>query len=180
MADLGTIVGASPLDADDTTYETSNNQPAAQETTHALGNTPANFGNMDTCLYQLIARLRDTPPASPDTYQIQWAIVNSAQDTVLAGASSTYGSRFMGPTTITGTTDQTLGSPTAFTYVNTSANKSTWDGALINLRYNTSAQDKGPDNNAIQADYFQITGTYTEASGPAKAVFGYHQHMITS
>ena len=167
MADLGTIVGASPLDADDTTYFTSNNQPAVQTTTVALGNTPSDFGNMDTgLLYQLIARLRDAPPGADfDTYTIEWCIVNAAQDTVLAGASTTYANRFEGPTTITADSDQTIGSPTAFTITNTTASKSDWDNALIELRFNTSAQDMSPDNNAIQADYFQITGTYTVASG---------------
>jgi hypothetical protein len=170
VADLGTIVGASPLNADDTTYFTSDNDPSDQTTTVALGNMPSDFFTMDADpSYSLVVRLRDTPPGSgPDTYQVEWCIVNAAQDTVLAGASATYGSRFEGPTTVTADSDQTIG-PTAFTYTNTTVTKSVWDGALIELRFNKSAQSMSPDANAIQADYFQITGTYTTGASATGA-----------
>jgi hypothetical protein len=165
MADLGTIVGASPLNADDTTYFTSGDDPSDETTTVALGNTPSDFGTMDTgALYQLIVKLRDAPPGSgADTYQIEWCIVNAAETVVLAGASATYGSRFESPVTINDETDQTIGSPTAFTYTDTTSDKTAWDGALIELRMNKSAQSMSPDANAIQVDYFQLTGTYTLA-----------------
>ena len=163
MADLGTITGASPLDADDTTYETSNDQPDLQEVTIALGDMPAGFAKMDSLSYQLIAKLRDAPPGSgPDTYRLEWCIVNAAQDTVLAGASFTYADRFESAN-VTSNSDQTFGSPTAFTVLQFTDpyDKSIWDSALINLRFHTTNQNMAPDNNAIQVDYFQITGTYT-------------------
>ena len=164
MVSLGTITGASPLNADDTTYLTSNDQPANQTATNALNNMPSDFATMNSLSYSIIARLRDAPPSGPDTYTLEWAIVNASQTQVLAGASATYATRFQGPTTITTNSDQTIGSPTAFSYVDQTANKTAWDGALIEFRFNTSSQNMGPDANAIQVDYFQITGDYDAAA----------------
>jgi hypothetical protein len=122
---------------------------------------PGDFTAMDAGLtYELIVRLRDAPPASPDTYNVEWCIVNSTESTVLAGASATYADRFEGPVTVTTNADQTIG-PSTFDYVDITASIAAWDNALIEFRFDTAVRVGSRDRNAIQADYFEITGTYT-------------------
>jgi hypothetical protein len=160
MADLGTITGDGALSADDTTYVTSRNQPNNQTVTNPMGNMPSDFTAMDAGLtYELIVRLRDAPPGSPDTYNVGWCIVNSTETAVLAGSSATYASRFEGSVTVATNADQTIG-PAAFTYVDTTASISAWDNALIEFRFDTAVRVGQRDRNAVQVDYFEITGTY--------------------
>ncbi len=83
--------------------------------------------------------------------------------TVLAAADS--GGTFVSVNAnVTNTADATAG-PTAFAYVNTTADKTTWDAAVVEIQQ-TYSQQMGPDNASIEVDWFQLTGTYDPAATP--------------
>jgi hypothetical protein len=157
MASLGTIHGVSPLDADDTTYFTFSDDLHLETTTVALDNMPSDFATMDAVVINLRAKRRDA--GGDDDFGVQFAVMNAANTVVLVGNNSDPGLRYAASTTITDENDQTVtySSPV---YVNTTATKADWDGAVIYIRQ-TWTQSKGKDKNAIQADEFWMTGTYT-------------------
>lgn len=159
MATLTPISAASPLDADDTTYHTFNND-TGESAAYALDNVDSDFLSMNTLSWSVVAAIRDTIPVSGgDDYTLGIRIVNGA--TILAAADA--GGTFTTVTTFTpgatGGAFSTFGSPTAFAYVNQTANRATWDGANVEISQ-THVQSKGGDGNAIQVDYVQFTGTY--------------------
>tara|TARA_R110000787_G_C13443394_1_gene446748 strand:- start:25313 stop:26932 length:1620 start_codon:yes stop_codon:yes gene_type:complete len=157
MASLGTLVPASPLDANDATRHAFTNDTDLETSAHALGNTPADFNTMDAnpswqVDYSVVGY-------ADDTYGLQIRIVNGA--TILAAADS--GGTFSDvDLAITSATD-VLSAVTAFAYTNTTANKATWDGASVEIRQLYS-KSKGNDGGHVEVDYVAITGTYTAAA----------------
>lgn len=163
MADLGTLNGASPINASDDTRH-SFTADLTETASFALDNTPADFATMDSLSWQVeYARAN---AGGDDQYDLAIRIVNGA--TILAAADS--GGTFQTvATNITNTTD-TTSSVTAFSYVNTTANKATWDGASIELQQ-VYTKTKGADVNNLTVDYVAITGAYT-AGVPAQDITG--------
>ena len=156
MTALGTLVPASPLDASDDSRLLFTDD-TDETLTRALGDTPVDFGNMDTSSWLVEYRQQGYVN---DTLDLDIRIMNGA--TVLAAADS--GGTFESVATgITSTTDVTS-SATGFAYENTAASKTTWDGASVELRQ-THAASKGSDGCHIEVDYVAITGTYTISSG---------------
>lgn len=156
MATLPTLNGASPLDADDGSYLTFS-QDATETRSSNLDNTPADFGTMDTGLtWEIVYSL--TNALTNDTYALAIRIVSGA--TILAAADS--GGTFTQVDPNVNSTLDSTGSDT-FAYVNTTADKATWDAATIELRQ-THTKNQGFDTTAIQVDYAAFDGTYTTAS----------------
>lgn len=181
MADLGTLVpnndnavgsynkqpGAGTLDiwtaidegiasADDSDYI----QPAAGGGTNVdykaeIQNTPSDFSVILTLNYNI--RYKQFNRVD-DTIGLQIRIMGADGTTVLAAADS--GGTFQSvDSNVTTTTFINKGS-TAFSYVNTGASKSTWDGMVLVIRQTYSAT-KGNDNGRINVSAVELTGTYT-------------------
>lgn len=153
MATLPTLVGASPVNADDGTYATFASNSASQTLSYALADTPTDFDTMTTLSWTVVYSL--TVARANDTFALGIRIMNGA--TVLAAANSGGGFVTIN-SNITNTTDATAG-PTAFAYVNTTATKADWDGASIELQSNVTKQ-AGWDAATIRVDYAAVTGTY--------------------
>lgn len=154
---LPTLRGASPLNAsDDNRLIFTNN---TSETLNSdFDDTPADFGNMDTLSWQVEYRQQGL---NDDTLALGIVIVDSAITVILAsGPGETFSTV---STAVTSTTDVTTG-PTAFAFVNTTATKTQWDGAVIRL-FQDFSQNMAADGCHIEVDEVLITGTYT-ASGP--------------
>lgn len=130
----------------------------AQDTTEtqsvALNDTDIEFLTMNTVDWTVEYSQNAT---GDDTLSLGIRIVNGA--TILAAADS--GGTFASvDADVTNTTDTTAG-PTGFAYVNTGANKTTWDGATIELQQ-THNQNMGPDGRNIQVDYVTFDIDYDE------------------
>jgi hypothetical protein len=122
-----------------------------------LANTPAGFGKIATCLFNVRYALSAAPPASSkDTYGLAVRLVNGA--TILAAADSGGTFQTIVSTTTMATTYANSGA-TAFTYVNTTASKTLWDGAVVELRQ-TYTQSGSKDVHAVRVSALEITGTY--------------------
>ena len=153
MATLTTLNAASPLDASDNTYLTFT-QDVTETLNRAVDNTDADFGTMDTLTYNVEYSVTTTP--TDDTYQLEVRIVSGA--TILAAADA-GGTPEVVASNITSTTDANSGA-VGFTYVNTAADKTTWDAATVELTQ-TYAKTKGADTSSIRVDHVIFDGTYT-------------------
>lgn len=156
MTALPTLNGASPLDASDDSRLSFTADANPETLSRALDNTPADFGTMDDLSWQVEYRQQNR---SDDTLQLGIRIMNGA--TVLA-ANDSGGTFSLVDANITNATD-TTSSVTAFSYVNTTANKTTWDGASIELEQAIS-KSKGADGLFVEVDYVAITGNYSAGS----------------
>lgn len=156
MATLTPIQGASPLDANDSSYATFTDD-LTQTLSYAVDDVDADLASMDSLSWQIDYSLRAA--RTDDTYALALRIMSGA--TVLAAADS--GGTFVTvSSSVTSTTD-TLSSVTAFAYVNTAASKTLWDAATVELRQ-TYAKTKGSDGTAIRVDFVEFTGVYTVAA----------------
>ena len=154
MAILGTLNGASPIDASDDNWLEFTND-LAETLNRALDNTPADFATMDDASWQVEYSLNAA--WVDDVYDLDVYIANGA--TMLAGASSTLADGQRVATNVQNTTD-IVSAVTGFTYVNTAADKAAWDGASIYL-VQSYAKTKGGDVRRIRVDHVAITGNYT-------------------
>jgi len=156
-ATLTALQGAANWEADDTSYVDFTNPQTGgspQTLSRALDDTDADFETMLTLSWKVTYFLSAT--GGDDTYQLLIRIVNGA--TILAAADS--GGTFQEVAAdVNSSTDVTTG-PTAFSYVNTTANKTTWDGASIELQQ-VHTKSGGWDNHYIRTDFTEMTGTYT-------------------
>jgi hypothetical protein len=127
-----------------------------------LQDVDSDFSTMDTLSmnfsYAALSNLVD------DLNYIDMWILTSDELTVLAGASSTLGSshqRFKENEASTSWAD--LGA-TAFTYVNTTATKTQWNGARLFVEI---WQDVVMSNDGARqyVSYVELTGTYTTTGG---------------
>ena len=154
MADLGTLVPASPLNANDATRHAFTNDIDLEVASYALADVPIDFGTMDAnpswqVDYSVVGY-------ADDSYGLQIRIVNGATILAAADAGGTFSDVDLA---ITSATD-TLSSVTAFAYTNTTANKATWNGASVEIRQ-LYLKTKGNDAGHVEVDYVAITGTYT-------------------
>lgn len=154
MATLGPIVPASPLNADDATYLVFTAAADGEVRSRAMGDTPSDFATMDT----LDAFVNWLHNGTDDTITVRLRIVNGA--TILAAADS--GGTFQQFDSKSASGDYTSATQ-AFTYVNTTADKATWDAATVEVQQGYS-QNMGPDNAQLQADYVELNGTYTTSA----------------
>lgn len=160
MATLPSTVAASPLNSSDDSRLIFTADTDGEVLSRALNDMPTDFQTMDTLSWQVEYSL--SAARSDDTYGLSIRIVNGA--TILAAADS-GGTFTTVASNITNTTD-TTSAVTAFAYVNTSANKATWDGASVELRQNYT-QSKGKDVVSVRVDYTVFTGTYSTAGATA-------------
>jgi len=151
---LTTLHAASPLDASDNTYLTFTAN-VTEILSRAMDNiADGDFVTMDTLSIDVEYSL--TGPGDDDVQQLLVRIMNGT--TVLAAADS--GGTFKElVANVTNTTDTNTGA-IAFDYVNTTASKTTWDGASVEIEQ-IYTKNKGNDNVAIRVDHVIISGTYT-------------------
>lgn len=154
MADLGTLYGASPLDADDGSYYTGPEDTSGVGNSYDFDNPPTDLTHMQTLALTIVASLRDAP--GNDTYTIN-ARIQTSGGTPLAAATSGGAYKTIG--TPTSQTDATFG-PITFDWVDDTATVSDWNSAVISFSFSYTKQ-AGPDGNAPRIDQAYLTGTYT-------------------
>ena len=154
-ADLTTLNAASPLNASDATRTAFTSSIVTETLTFALDNTDADFKTMNSLTYSVQYRMSGAP--TDDTFDLDIRIMNGA--TVLAAGSSDGTTWENVVTGATSTTDA-YNTVTAFTYVNTTANKTVWDGASVELRQ-TVSKTAGWDGVVIEANHAIFDGVYT-------------------
>jgi hypothetical protein len=152
MATLTPINAAFPLDDSDNVY-LSFTTDTTQVLSRALDNVDEHFLTMDslswTVEYSQEFRV-------DDTLDLRIRIVNGA--TILAAA--TAGGNFQTvAANVTNTADETAG-PTPFAYVNTTADKATWNGASVELEQVFTATMMA-DGCRIRVDWVEFTGEFT-------------------
>jgi hypothetical protein len=157
---LPTLHGASELASDDASRLTFTIN-ADETLTRALDDTPADFGTMDAGLTWTVQEA-DQSAAGDDTYTLNIRIMSGATVLAAADAGGTFQQVVSHPTTGRHTTDQNRG-PTAFGFVNTTADKATWDAANIELQQDY-AQNMAADGNRFLVDLVSIDGNYTVAA----------------
>jgi len=168
MPTLTTLRAASPLNASDDSRLIFT-QDVTEVLTRDLDNVDADFGTMDAGLTWTVEE-SENATGNDDSYTLQIRIRNAAGTVVLAGANLTNDdTSWQTVIAHTGanslhTTDTNRG-PTAFTSVNTTANKTTWDGALVELRQ-VYSRNMGKDGRSFRVDTIAINGNYTVASTP--------------
>jgi sugar lactone lactonase YvrE len=91
---------------------------------------------------------------SNDTLGIAVRIMNGATVLAAADAGGTFATV---NANVTSATDTSTG-PTAFAYVNTAANKATWEAGSVEIRQSYT-QNAGPDGTHIEVDWAQFTGS---------------------
>lgn len=151
-----TIVGTEPVlqviaSAADGSYVYSgeSNTTGTYSANFALGDTPSDFGNMDTLAvrlrYLISAAATNTCTLSVQVFQSDGttALTNSVQ--VVANVTNTAAAN-SGVITLTG--------------LNTAANKAVWDGALVRIDWGLT-KVKGGDSNQRRVTAAEITGTYS-------------------
>ena len=157
-----TIPGATDLaDDSDATYgEVSTNVQGNYGESFALGDTPADFATMLTALFSVRYAWSATPTSTTWNF-IDARIVSGA--TVLAAADSGGAmQRFVSSITATSPTTST---PASFSYVNTAADQTAWDAAIIQVElYRTKIKGGGTEGMRVHEVY--VTGTYT-ATAPS-------------
>ena len=126
------------------------------DTSFTVANTPADFQSMDSLSWQVryLALSR-----SDDTLGLQIRVMSGA--TVLAAADAAGAFQTVSAN-ITNSTMQNS-AVTAFAYVNTSASKTLWDAAEVELR-SLYAVSMGDDGARVRVDTLELTGTYTATS----------------
>lgn len=180
MASLGTItlgtftnisstaiIGVEPVleaiaSANDTTHVFDNtNSTHTGVAQFALGNMPADFATILTVSIQLryLAQAAQTNTWTSLTAQIVQSDGSTALTNEVTVASS------ITTTTATNSSVITLTGP------NTSADKATWDGALVLIRWNIT-RNKGGDTVQKRVTAAEVTGTYTPAGITLTTVSG--------
>jgi hypothetical protein len=155
-------------DNSDATFgEVTTNADGAYDQGWLLDDVDADFGTMDDLAvvlrYAWSATPTNTvweePAAGAGTDGLQVRIVNGA--TILAAADGGGGFETVveNPTA----TSPTNSGSTGFTFVNTTANKATWDGATVEIRIHRN-RNKGGGSEGQRVHEADFTGNYTIAS----------------
>lgn len=147
-ADGQIIRGASPGGSE--------NRGTDLDTSFTLTDMPSDFGTMADLSWQV--RYQADNATGDDTLTLGIRIVNGALILAAADSGGTFQTVRTGLNS-TWPTTQTNSPVTAFTYVNTTASRATWNGAEVELR-STHSQDMGPDDNTCIVDTLQFTGNY--------------------
>ena len=159
---------ASPDDADYVYDATNSTHTGVAQ--FALGNTPADLGNVDTVSIRLrYAWASGTQVNTWDTLTAR--IFKSDGTTALTNAA----------TLATGITTTTItnSSVVAFTGVDTAATKAEWDAAVVRISWGIS-KVKGGDTIRKNVYAAEVTGTYTEAAPTAIPVFAHHYKTMAA
>lgn len=165
MATLSATYGANPVDndADEHSFTADINENVG----YALDDMPGDFGTMDDTAFTVHAEARYSGTITDDVVRLKMLIENAAGTAILAGLVSGSPASGSAPeladssTNLTGTlTEFSFDLSGASGYVDTTANKTTWDGAVIRL-YQVSNKTKSPDGLAIHVSKAWITGNYT-------------------
>lgn len=172
MATLTPISAASPLDASDDSRHTFT-AGTTETASFALADIADSLFETMSSASWTVEYLQSG--RSDDTLSLSIRIVNGA--TILAAADS-GGTFATVNSNVTNTTDTTTG-PTAFAYVNTTADLATWNGASVELQQ-TYTQNMGPDDAAIGVDWFQLTGEYVVSAVPVEPDDADHLHVTDS
>lgn len=127
---------------------------------YVLDNVDSDLGNMDTLSIQLRYGLAKVADANLTWDTLDARIVNGA--TILAAADSggTFATIASSITT-TGWTNSSTYSFSTSGYLNTSANKSVWDGATVELRITKTRTKGGDAAQAMRVSALTVAGTYT-------------------
>lgn len=166
---IGNPGGSTALSDDsDTTFDGQNtNSSGTYQHGRELGNTPSDFGTMATCLIQCRTAWEGTPTNS--TWDdVAGRIMASNGSTVLAAADSGGTFQSMGNPPETTTYGLRPASPQAFSFVNTTADKTAWDGAIVQFQW-IRTRNKGGDSLGCRISEGYVTGTYNVASTPFSA-----------
>lgn len=165
MTVLSAIYGASPLNNSDSTLFTFTTDTTEVSTVTALDNTPGDFATMDDTGFTLHVRYALTGTRSDDVYELLAGITDSGGTTMLAGATTTTRKQISGSVDGTTIVQADVDLSGANGYVDTTANKATWDGALVSVGQ-THTKTKGNDGLAIVVYQVWITGNYTPGVSP--------------
>lgn len=122
----------------------------------ALGDTPSDFANMDTLSVQLRYGWSAYDGSLSTWPSLSARIMSGA--TVLAGADA--GGGFQSVATSITTTTPTNSGVVGFSYVNTTADKTTWDAAVVEIRIGRN-RNKGGSTAEQRIYAAQWTGTYS-------------------
>jgi len=144
-------------DASDATFDSqSTNTSGTYQYGRAMDNTPGDFGTMATLAITI--RYGWASAVTNSTWDtLDARVVGSDGTTILAAASA--GGTFQQIATPGTTATPTNSSATGFSYVNTTANKTAWDGAIVQIQW-TRTRSKGGDT--VGANVYQafLSGTY--------------------
>lgn len=140
--------------------------------TFDITNMPSDFQAM-TSLSVEIRHSRGTVEggsagAGDDTKEVYAYITDSTAAVQLAGGSSTLAQGQLVNTSTQGYVPET--DTQAFTYVNTTATKTQWDGALLNLEGDHAASG-GDDLHRIWVDYIRLVSVVYSAAVPPPTIY---------
>jgi hypothetical protein len=157
-----TLIGAGTQDTANAHYV--NNATATVDQGYALADMPADFGTMSAASIQLRYG-RSANSTLLLWNNLQARIMSGA--TVLAAADS--GGGFANVASNITVTTPTNSGVVSFAYVNTAANKATWDAAVLEMRI-VQTRDMGGATNELRVFAGQVTGTYAEGVNVPDAV----------
>ena len=155
-------------DDSDTTYDGQNtNSSGTYEYGRELGNMPTDFAHMDT-ITSTYRRAWESAPSNSTWDSTSMRIMRSDGTTPLAGNSvSPYW--ILVEATVNATTPANSG-PAGGWWVDTSADKSVWDSAIIQYRV-TRTRSKGGDSLGQRIYEISINGTYTQSATTVSGSF---------
>jgi hypothetical protein len=131
-----------------------------------LGNVDSDFDSMDTL--EIVLRYAWSASVSNSLWDTLEARIMAADGTTVLAAANSGGTLQVLVTNITNTTILNTSS-IAFTYVNTSATKAQWDGAVVEIRI-TRTRSKGGDSAEQRVYEVDFTGTYTPSGPPPQTI----------
>jgi hypothetical protein len=159
-----TLIGASGQDTDFGFVNTNTTGTYTQG--YELGDMPSDFDNMTSTLAIQLRYGWSATPSNTTWPSLTARIVSGS--TILAAATS--GGDFQSIATSITTTTPTNSSAISFSYVNTSASKSDWDAAVVEILIERS-RSKGGSTNEQRVFALSVTGQYNVASVTTKYFF---------
>lgn len=164
--------------ANDSTFGADNNNSGGTTSVdqgYLLNDTPSDFGTMTTLSLQ--ARYGWAAAFTNRTWTVFAArVVKDTGGTILAAADSGGTFQQINSANITSTTP--VNSPTqAFSYVNTTATKTDWDDARVEMRI-TSVRSGGGSSVERRVYAAEVTGTYEIAVATTTAEVGWIEFEI--
>lgn len=127
-----------------------------QVLSRALDDTPTDFETMETGLQIEVRWITNT---SDDTVTVRVRIINGG--TILAAADAGGAFQDVGSRN-TGTTTNQIDTAT-FGFVNTTADKATWDGASVEIQQGY-AKNMAGDNAQAMVDFIELSGNYVQSA----------------
>lgn len=134
------------------------------DTSFTLDAMPSDFDTMEALSWQVrfsLATITD------DTYYLDIRIMSGATE-LARGSSATVWERVA---TVTADRSMSNTSTTAFTYLNTTASKTLWDAATLEIRI-VNVGNKAGDAATVAVDTLEFTGTYVVTAAATGTVMG--------